>query len=54
MVRLFAGFGVGFFAGYLLGLVIPIKVIIIAGLVLLALAIVLFFVFHLSIQAFQE
>lgn len=48
------GLGVGVFTGYLLGLVIPLKVFMIACLVLLALVILLFFLFHLGIRDFQE
>ena len=54
MIRFFAGGGIGIFAGYLLSLVIPLKVFMVAGLVLLALAVLLFFLFHLGIQDFQE
>ena len=54
MMRFLAGFGGGVFAGYLLGLVIPLKVFMIACLVLLALVIFLFFLFHLGIRDFQE
>lgn len=54
MVRFFAGFGIGIFAGYLLGLVIPLKVFMIACLVLMALVVLLLFLFHLGIQDFQE
>ena len=54
MLRFFAGVGIGIFAGYLLGLVIPIRVFMIACLVLLALAVLLLFLFHLGIQDFQE
>lgn len=54
MLRFFAGVGIGIFAGYLLGLVIPIRVFMIACLVLLALVVLLLFLFHLGIQDFQE
>ena len=54
MMRFLAGLGVGIFAGYLLGLVISIQVFMIACLVLLALVILLFFLFHLGIRDFQE
>ena len=54
MMRFFAGLGVGIFVGYLLGLIIPIEVFIIACLVLLALVILVFFLFHLGIRDFQE
>ena len=54
MTRFLAGLGVGVFAGYLLGLVIPLKVFMIACLVLLALVILLFFLFHLGVRDFQE
>ncbi len=54
MSRFLAGCGVGIFAGYLLGLVIPLKVFMIACLVLLALIVLLFFLFHLGVQDFQE
>lgn len=54
MMRFLAGCGVGIFAGYLFGLVIPLKVFMIVCLVLLALMVLLFFVFHLGVQDFQE
>ena len=54
MLKLFLGFLAGVFAGYLLGLVIPLKVFMIACLVLLALAILLFYLFHLGLSDFQE
>jgi hypothetical protein len=54
MMRFLAGLGVGIFVGYLLGLVIPLLVFMIACLVLLALGILLFFLFHLGIRDFQE
>ena len=54
MMRFLAGFGCRVFAGYLLGLVIPLKVFMIACLVLLALVVLLFFLFHLGIRDFQE
>lgn len=53
-MRFLAGFGVGVFAGYILGLVIPLQVFMIACLVLMALAFLLFFLFHLGVQDFQE
>ncbi len=54
MMRFLAGLGVGMFVGYLLGLVIPIKVFMVICLVLLALVDLLFFLFHLGIRDFQE
>ena len=54
MMPFLAGLGVGVFSGYLLGLVIPLQVFMIACLVLLALVILLFFLFHLGIRDFQE
>ncbi len=54
MLRFLAGLGLGLFAGYLLGLVIPIQVFIIACLVLLAFVVVVFFLFHLGVQDFQD
>ena len=54
MMRFLAGLGVGIFVGYLLGLVIPLKVFMIICLVLLALVIFVFFLFHLGIRDFQE
>lgn len=53
-MRFLAGLGIGVFTGYLLGLVIPLKVFMIACLVLLALVVLLFFLFHLSVRDFQE
>lgn len=54
MIRFLAGLGIGIFAGYLLGFVIPLKIFMIACLVLMALAVLLFFLFHLGVQDFQE
>lgn len=54
MVRFFSGIGIGVFAGYLLGLMIPIRVFMITCLVLLAFSVLLLFLFHLGIQDFQE
>jgi hypothetical protein len=54
MMRFLAGLGVGMFVGYLLGLVIPIKAFMVICLVLLALVVLLFFLFHLGIRDFQE
>ena len=54
MMRFLAGLGVGVFTGYLLGLVIPLKVFMVICLVLLALVVLLFFLFHLGVQDFQE
>lgn len=54
MMRFLAGLGVGIFAGYLLGLVIPIQVFLIACLALAALVALLLFLFHLGIRDFQE
>ena len=53
-MRFLAGLGVGILTGYLLGLVIPPQAFMIACLVLLALVILLFFLFHLGIRDFQE
>ena len=54
MIRFLAGLGIGIFAGYLLGFVIPLKVFMIACLVLMVLAVLLFILFHLGVQDFQE
>ena len=54
MMCFLSGLGVGIFVGYLLGLVIPLQVFMIACLVLLALVILLFFLFHLGVRDFQE
>jgi hypothetical protein len=54
MMRFMSGCGVGLFAGYLLGLVIPIEVFLITCLVLLALVVLLLVLFHLGIREFQE
>lgn len=53
-MRFLAGLGVGMFVGYLLGLVIPIHVFMIACLVLAGLVVLLFLLFHLGIRDFQE
>ena len=54
MIRFLTGLGIGIFAGYLLSFVIPLKVFMIACLVLMALAVLLIFLFHLGVQDFQE
>ena len=54
MMRFLSGLVVGVIAGYLLGLVIPLQIFMIACLVLMALAVLLFFLFHLGVQDFQE
>jgi len=54
MMRFLAGLGFGIFAGYLLGLVIPLQVFMIICLVLAGLVVLLFFLFHLGIRDFQE
>jgi hypothetical protein len=54
MLKLFVGFLAGVFAGYLLGLVIPVKFFLITCLVLLAFAVLFFFLFHLGLHDFQE
>jgi len=54
MFKFLAGFGIGIFAGYLLGLVVPLKVLTIACLVFLALVVLPFFLFHLGHQDFQN
>lgn len=54
MLKFAAGVLVGLFAGYLLGLVIPVRFFLIACLALMALAVVLFFVFHFGLRDFQE
>ncbi len=54
MLKFVAGIVVGLFAGYLFGLVIPVKFFLIASLALVALAVVLFFVFHFGLRDFQE
>ena len=54
MMCFLAGLGAGIFAGYLLGLVIPLNVFIIDCLVLLALLGLLFLLFHLGVRDFQE
>lgn len=54
MLKFAAGVLVGLFAGYLLGLVIPVKFFLIACLALMALAVVLFILFHFGLRDFQE
>lgn len=54
MMRFLAGLGVGIFVGYLLGLVIPIRIFMIACLLLAAMVVLVFFLFHLGIRDFQE
>lgn len=53
MMRFLAGLGVGIFAGYLLGFVIPLPIFMVVCLVLLALAILSFLLFHLGLRDFQ-
>ncbi len=54
MLKLFIGFLVGVFAGYVLRLVLPVEFFLIAGLVPLVLAVLLFYLFHLGLRDFQE
>lgn len=54
MMRFFAGLCVGLLAGYLLGLVIPLRVFMITCLVLAGLVVLLFLLFHLGLRDFQE
>lgn len=53
-MRFFTGLALGTLAGYLLGLVIPLRLFMIACLVLSAFLVLLFFLFHLGIRDFQE
>ncbi|MFZ5886959.1 MAG: hypothetical protein ACOYYF_05770 [Chloroflexota bacterium] len=53
MLKFVAGFVVGLFAGYWLGLVVPVQFFLIACLVVMGLAALLFFLFHLGIRDFQ-
>jgi uncharacterized membrane protein YfcA len=54
MLKLLIGFLVGVFAGYVLGLVVPVEFFFIACLVLLVLAVLWFYLFHLGLRDFQE
>ncbi len=54
MFKIFTGFVAGVIAGYVLGLVLPIRFFLATCLVLLVLAILLFFLFHLGLCDFQE
>jgi len=54
MLRFAGGVLVGLFAGYWLGLVIPVRFFLIACLALMALAALLFIVFHFGLRDFQE
>lgn len=54
MIRFLCGCGVGFVAGYLLGPAIPPQAFLVACLALVALAALLFLLFHLGVQDFQE
>lgn len=54
MLKFVAGVMVGLFAGYLLGLVIPVQFFLIACLALMALTALLFIVFHFGLRDFQE
>ena len=53
-MRFLFGFVLGIFAGYLLGLIIPIEVFIAACLVLAGMLVLLLFLFHLGVRDFQE
>jgi len=53
-MRFLAGLGVGIGAGYWLGLVIPVRVLLITCLVLAGLVVLLFLLFHLGVRDFQE
>lgn len=53
-MRFLTGCGVGLFAGYLLGRVVPLDIFLLACLILTALMILLFFLFHLGVRDFQE
>ena len=54
MFKFLIGLIAGFFAGFLMGFIFPIEFFIIACIVLIALAAVLFYVFHLGLRDFQE
>lgn len=54
MMRFLAGLCLGILAGYLLGLVIPLRAFMITCLVLAGLVVVLFLLFHLGLRDFQE
>lgn len=54
MMRFLAGCGAGLVAGYLLGLVIPIRIFLSICLALMALAALVLLLFHLGVQDFQE
>ena len=54
MLKFSFGILAGVFVGYLLGLVIPVEFFFIACLVLLALVLLLFYLFHLGLRDFLE
>ena len=54
MFKFFIGVLIGAFAGYVLGPAVTVEFFLIACLVFLALAILLFYLFHLGLRDFQE
>jgi uncharacterized membrane protein YfcA len=53
-VKFFLGFVAGGFVGYLLGQVIPMEFLLVAGLLLLIGVFLLFILFHIGLRDFQE
>lgn len=54
MFKFLIGFFVGLFAGFLVGRLLPMQVMLFAGLGLTVLAFSLLILFHLGLQDFQE
>ena len=54
MLKLLIGFIAGLLVGFLLGRVLPIEIFYIACIILILLAMLFFFVFHLGLRDFQE
>ncbi|MBI5295061.1 MAG: hypothetical protein HY869_06265 [Chloroflexi bacterium] len=54
MFKFLIGFFVGLFAGFLLGHLLPMQVLLFAGMGLVVLAMSLLILFHLGLQDFQE
>jgi len=54
MIRFLSGCGIGVLFGLLLGHVLPIEVFMIACLFLMVLAVIVFILFHLGVQDFQD
>ena len=54
MFKFTIGFIAGIFTGFLMGLMLPIEFFLITFIVFMALAAMVFFIFHLGLRDFQE